>query len=65
VREDEMVTETKASEISDGLFEPMPEGGWRSRCAWCQADMGPAPEGCDGHSHGVCKKCKDDFMGRG
>ncbi len=33
----------------------------RKVCAWCKADMGPAPDTCTNDSHGMCASCAATF----
>lgn len=34
----------------------------RRVCSWCEADMGPAPKGCEHDTHGICRPCFLDMM---
>ena len=37
--------------------------GFRFICAWCKADIGPAPKGVTEDSHGICEPCMEREFG--
>lgn len=34
----------------------------RRICSYCKADLGPAPAGCSGDTHGICPTCLDALL---
>ena len=49
--------------MTDELDTPTP-GHYRAYCAWCGADIGPAPTGCWWDTHGICEDCEEQLRKR-
>ena len=45
------------------LDTPTPDH-YRTYCALCGADIGPAPAGCWFDTHGICEECDAKLRGR-
>jgi len=47
----------------DEINTPIP-GYYRTYCAWCGADIGPAPADCWWDTRGICEDCEEQLRKR-